>query len=283
MITPTITSGQALTPIMWDIEAFLIRAALAGLGVALLAGPLGCFVVWRRMAYFGDASAHAALLGVALALLLSLPVMAGVLVVCCTLAAVTAGLTRRQMASDTLLGVAAHAGLAGGLTAIALVGEYQVDLMAFLFGDILAVSWQEIGIIWLLGAAYLLLLRRLWRPLLNATVNEELAWAEGDNPDRLRLALTLMLAGLVTVAIKIVGILLVSAMLVIPSAAARPLVREPLQMAGLAVLIAALSVLSGLQLSLSADTPAGPSIVVMAAIVFAVTNAYGLLSGRTSG
>lgn len=268
---------------MWDIDAFLVRAALAGLGVAILAGPLGCFVVWRRMAYFGDASAHAALLGVALALLLSLPVMAGVLVVCCGLAAITAGLTRRQMASDTLLGVAAHAGLAGGLTAIALVGEYQVDLMAFLFGDILAVSWREIAIIWLLAAAYLLLLRRLWRPLLNATVNEELAWAEGDNPDRARLALTLMLAGLVTVAIKIVGILLVSAMLVIPAAAARPLVKEPLQMAGLAVAIAALSVLSGLQLSLSVDTPAGPSIVVMAAIVFAVTNACGLLMGRTSG
>jgi len=123
----------------------------------------------------------------------------------------------------------------------------------------------------------------LWRPLLNSRVNEELAWAEGDNPDRAGLALTLMLAGLVTVAIKIVGILLVSAMLVIPSAAARPLVREPLPMAVLAVAIAGMSVLGGLQLSLRADTPAGPSIVVMAALVFAVTNAYGFLACRTRG
>lgn len=254
------------------LDDFLIRALIAGIGVALIAGPLGCFIVWRRMAYFGDASAHAALLGVALALAFSLPILIGVLSITIAMAAGTAALASGRYAIDTVLGVAAHAALATGLVALALIDHVRIDLMAYLFGDVLAVSITDIGVIW--GGAMLigLLLWRLWNSLLNATINEELCWAEGGHPGRVRLLLNLLLAGLIAIAMKIVGVLLITAMLIIPAAAARPIARTPETMAATAALIGVLSVFAGLRGSLAFDVPAGPSIAVAAALCFLAAN-----------
>ena len=161
------------------LDDFLMRALLAGIGVAVIAGPIGCFVVWRRMAYFGDASAHAALLGVAIALVTELPILAGVLVITMSMAAGTAMLASGRYAMDTVLGVAAHAALAAGLVALSLIDGVRIDLMAYLFGDVLAVSTADLTMIW--GGALIvsLILWHFWRALLNATLNEELAFAEG--------------------------------------------------------------------------------------------------------
>ncbi|MGI9421176.1 MAG: metal ABC transporter permease [Geminicoccaceae bacterium] len=254
------------------LDDFLVRALLAGIGVALIAGPLGCFVVWRRMAYFGDASAHAALLGVALALLSELPVLVGVLVVTLAMAAGTAALASGRYAMDTMLGVAAHAGLAAGLVALSLVEGVRVDLMAYLFGDVLAVSVTDLAVIW--GGAVIigLLLWHFWRDLLNATLNEELAVAEGGHPKLYRLLLNLLLAFLIAVAMKIVGVLLITAMLIIPAAAARPLARTPEGMAGLAASIGMIAVALGLQGSITFDTPTGPSMALAAALAFLAVN-----------
>lgn len=263
------------------IDDFLVRAFLAGVGVALIAGPLGCFVVWRRMAYFGDATAHAALLGVALALATDLPILAGVFVIAAMVAVGTAILASGRYAMDTVLGVAAHAGLALGLVAISLVDNVRVDLMAYLFGDVLAVSTVDLAYIW--GGALVigLILWRTWNDLLNATLNEELAYAEGGNPAFGRLLLNLLLAVLIAIAMKIVGVLLITALLIIPAAAARPLARTPEGMAGLAVALGMIAVTLGLNASLRLDTPAGPSIVVAAAFAFIVTNlANNLLAKR---
>ncbi len=254
------------------LDDFLVRAFLAGAGVALIAGPLGCFVVWRRMAYFGDATAHAALLGVAIALATDLPVLAGVFIITALMAVGTAALASGRYAMDTVLGVAAHAGLALGLVAIALVDNIRVDLMAYLFGDVLAVSALDLAYIW--GGALVigLLLLRFWNSLLNATLNEELAYAEGGNPAFGRFLLNLLLALLIAIAMKIVGVLLITAMLIIPAAAARPLARTPEGMAGLAAAIGMVAVAAGLNASLHLDTPAGPSIAVAAAFGFVITN-----------
>jgi len=253
---------------MTMLDDFQMRALLAGLGVALAAGPLGCFVVWRRMAYFGDATAHAAILGVSLALALQLPVGAGVLIVSLAMALTVSTLAARGWAMDTTLGVLAHAALAFGLVAISYVPGVRTDLSAYLFGDILAVSRAELGFIW--GGAGLVLALLLWRwqALLTATLSEELAHAHGINPNREQLVLTVALALVVAVALKVVGALLIAAMLIIPAAAARALSRTPEAMAALAVGIGALSVMAGLRLSLWQDTPAGPSIVTAAAVVF---------------
>ncbi|MGI9435488.1 MAG: metal ABC transporter permease [Geminicoccaceae bacterium] len=262
------------------LDDFLIRALLAGVGVALIAGPLGCFVVWRRMAYFGDATAHAALLGVAIALVSDLPVFAGVLVVTFAIAIGAAALASGRYAMDTVLGVAAHGGLATGLVAIALVDNVNVDLIAYLFGDVLAVSVADLGMIWGGALVLLMLLRSSWNNLLNATLNEELAFAEGGDPRRGQLLLNLLLAALIAIAMKLVGVLLITAMLIIPAAAARPLARTPEQMAGLAALIGVLSVAAGLEGSLAFDTPTGPSIALAAGIGFALTNCLQILLAK---
>ncbi|MCB6179873.1 metal ABC transporter permease [Rhodobacter sp. Har01] len=257
------------------LDDFLIRAALAGVGLALATGPLGAFVVWRRMAYFGDATAHAAVLGVALALATDLPIAAGTLVVATAMAVTVAGLAARGWAMDTTLGVLAHSALAFGLVGVSYFPAVRTDLSAYLFGDILAVSKTDLALIWAGAAAVVGLLLWRWQALLTSTLSEDLAHASGVNPNRERLVLVLAMALTVAVALKVVGALLIAAMLIIPAAAARGLARSPEGMALGAALIGAIATLAGLQLSLWQDTPAGPSIIVAASAVFALSAALG--------
>ncbi|SLN40336.1 High-affinity zinc uptake system membrane protein ZnuB [Roseovarius litorisediminis] len=254
------------------LDDFLIRAALAGLGVALAAAPLGCFVVWRRMAYFGDATAHASILGVALALGFSMSIFAGALTVALIMATTVSTLTGRGYAMDTLLGVMAHSALAFGLVAVSLLTNVRIDLMAYLFGDILAVAKIDLLIIWGGAALVLTLLVWRWQALLTTTISTDLAYASGIDPKREQLVLTLALALVVAVAIKVVGVLLIAAMLIIPAAAARPLSATPERMAAIASLIAAAAALGGLQISFTLDTPTGPTIVCVAATLFALSS-----------
>lgn len=267
--TTPISMGRSAITIMLD--DFLIRAALAGVGLTLATGPLGSFVVWRRMAYFGDATAHAAILGVALSFGFGLSIYAGTLAVALAMAVTVATLAGRGHAMDTVLGVLAHSALAFGLVAASFISGLRVDLSAFLFGDILAVSRTDLGIIWGGAALVAAALAWRWQALLTATVNEELAQASGLDPRREQMVLTLALALTVAVAIKIVGALLIAALLIVPAAAARQVARGPETMALGATAAGSLSVLGGLAASLTWDTPAGPSIVAVAAVIFALS------------
>jgi len=253
------------------IDAFVLRALAAGLMAALATGPLGCFVVWRRMAYFGDATAHAAILGVALSLAFGVSVFAGTLVTALVMATIVSALAGRGWAMDTMLGVLAHSALALGLVAASFLQGVRVDLTAFLFGDILAVSMTDL---WVMAAGTLavsgLMLWR-WEALLASTISEDLARSMDLNPDRERLILTLALAITVAVALKVVGALLIGALLVIPPATARVFARTPERMALGAVTLSALGVVLGLLASLTLDTPAGPSIVSASATLFAAS------------
>lgn len=258
------------------IEDFLWRAGAAGLGVALVAGPLGCFIVWRRMAYFGATLSHSALLGVALGLLLQLNLYLGIVVVCVTISLMLVALQhQRRLASDTLLGILAHAALALGLVALSFMETMRIDLMAYLFGDILAVTLTDIAWIYLGALFSLAVLAWIWRPLLLMTVHEELARVEGVPVTAIRLAFMIIIGLVIAAAMKIVGILLIVSMLIIPAAAARQVARTPEQMAALAVAVGALSVVIGLAGSLRWDTPAGPSIVVAATVLFVAALALG--------
>ena len=259
----------------------MTRATLAGVGVAFAAAPLGCFVVWRRMAYFGDATAHAAILGVALSLALEMSIFAGAMAVALIMAVTVTVLAGRGYAMDTLLGVLAHSALAFGLVAVSFLSGVRIDLMAYLFGDILAVSRSDLLVIW--GGAILVVALIAWRwtALLTATLNEELAYASGMDPRQEQLILTVALAITVAVAIKVVGVLLIAAMLIIPPAAARSLARTPEAMAFIAAGLGALSAVAGLRAAYLLDTPAGPSIVCIAAILFAGFSAFGWTRTRT--
>ncbi|WP_045387109.1 metal ABC transporter permease [Falsirhodobacter sp. alg1] len=259
------------------LDDFLVRAALAGIGVSLATGPLGVFVVWRRMAYFGDATGHAAILGVALALASGLPIGLGSLLVAGAMALTVAALTGRGWAADTVLGVLAHSALAAGLVAISFVHGVRVDLQSFLFGDILAVSRMDLLFIW--GGALLVvaLIAWRWNRLLLSSVNADLATAAGERPARETLILTVALAVVVALSLKIVGALLISALLIIPAAAARPLARSPETMVVWATLMGAGAVLTGLWSSLTWDVPAGPAIVSASAALFLLAIMVGRL------
>ena len=250
-------------------DDFFSRALIAGVGLALVAGPLGCFIVWRRMAYFGDTMAHSALLGVALSFLLDINLTLGVFVVAATVSLALLLLQRRNaLSTDALLGILSHSTLAIGLVIVAFMTWVRVDLMGFLFGDILAVSTSDIALIWGGGILVLAAIAWLWRPLLAAAVNPELAEAEGLRPERARLFFMLLMAVVIAIAMKIVGIMLITSLLIIPAATARRFSSTPELMAVLASLIGAVAVVGGLFGSLTYDTPSGPSIVVAALILF---------------
>ncbi len=265
------------------MDDFLVRAVLAGVGVAAVTGPLGSFVVWRRMSFFGDALAHSALLGVALGLLLGIDLTVGVLAVAVIAAILLLGIERRTgLAMDTILGILSHGTLAIGLVAVAFLERVRFDLLGFLFGDILAVTAADIAWIYGGGAVALALIAYFWRPLLSATVHADLARAEGVPVDRVNLVFLLCLALVVATAMKVVGILLVAAMLIIPAATARPYSRTPERMAVFAVVISWLSVAGGLGLSFAADTPGGPSIISFGLLLFALTTGLMALRQRHS-
>jgi zinc transport system permease protein len=253
------------------LDDFLVRAALAGVGLTLATGPLGSFVVWRRMAYFGDATAHAALLGVALALMLDLPVAVGTVTVAAAIGLAVAALAARGETADAALGVLSHGALAVGLVAIAFAPGPSGGLETYLFGDILAVGRGDLALIWGGALAVAAALAWRWQRLLTATLSAELAQSAGISPRREELVLTLTLALTVALALKVVGALLIAALLVIPAAAARNLARSPEAMALIAVAIGAASVLAGLALSLRVDSPAGASIVAAAAAFYALS------------
>lgn len=251
------------------LDDFIIRAALVGLCIGVLSAPLGCFVVWRRMAYFGETVAYSGLLGVALGLLLGIDLTIGVLVTAVATALLLTGFeAQRAVPYDALLGILAHIGLAAGLIAAGFVGGARLDLMGYLFGDILAVSkadvaWTACGAVAVLGV-----LTWLWPRLLSITVNAELAAAEGVAVRRIETAFILLIAVSVALAMKVMGILLITSLMIFPAAVARPFSKTPEQMALLAAAAAMAAVLGGLLMSLRLDTAAGPSIVLVLAGLF---------------
>lgn len=259
------------------LDDFLVRAVLAVLGVALACGLLGPFLLWRRMAFFGDATAHAALLGVAIGLTLRIDPMFGVLAVAAIMALYVGGLRARGQAADTLLAVSAHGALGLGLLALSLHPDPTLSPEAWLFGDILAVGRSDLVLIWGGTAVLAALILWRWQALLTATLNADLARASGIDAAREGRLFTLALALAVAVAIQVVGALLITALLVLPAAAARPLARTPEAMTALAVLFGVTAALAGLWLSWHLDTSAGPSIVSAALALVIATSLWSAL------
>ncbi|MBB5722538.1 zinc transport system permease protein [Loktanella ponticola] len=258
------------------LDDFVVRGVLAALGAVLATGVLGCFVVWRRMAYFGDAMAHAAVLGVALSLAFSLSIYVGVIITALCIALIFIQLTDAGQTADAALGVLAHTALALGLVIVSLLSGAKLSLSAYLFGSVLSVGITDLAVIW--GGALVVLgvLWWQWSDLLTATLSPDLAYAAGIDPRRKELLLTVLLALVVAVAIKVVGALLITALLIIPASAARQFARTPEGMAVAAMIAGALAALLGTQGSLMFDTPTGPSIVVAAAGIFTVS----IIAGR---
>ena len=255
------------------LDDFYLRAMLAGVLVALLAAPFGCFVIWRRMAYFGDTMAHSALLGITIALFFEIHVNAGVFIVAVVTALSMVYLQKRSdLPNDTLLGILSHSSLALGLLAIGFMSNSSIDILSYLYGDVLSVGRRDVIIIAVTTAAALMLLALIWKPLLASTVNEDLAIAEGAKPRHVQLIYLLLLAAVIAVTVRIIGVLLITALLVIPAATARRFAKSPEAMAVIAASFGAIAVIMGLAASLQWDTAAGPSIVAAALLLFLVSS-----------
>ena len=254
------------------LDDFFLRAITAGICVALIAGPLGCFVIWRRLSYFGDTLSHASLLGVAVAILLETNFTFSIFVVSGAVSLFLIYLrVKTSLPSDALLGLLAHSVLAVGIVVLGFMTWVRIDLLSLLFGDILAVSVTDIWLIFFGGILVLLTLAAIWRPLFADTVSPDLAEAEGMRPKLVRIIFTLMLALVISVSIKIVGVLLITGLLIIPAAAARNLASGPIQMAFISMITGSIAVVCGLFSSLTWDTSSGPSIVVTALVLFILT------------
>ncbi len=254
------------------LDDFFLRAIIAGICVALIAGPLGCFVIWRRLSYFGDTLSHASLLGVAVAILLETNFTFSIFVVSGAVSLFLIYLrVKTSLPSDALLGLLAHSVLAVGIVVLGFMTWVRIDLLSLLFGDILAVSVTDIWLIFFGGILVLLTLAAIWRPLFADTVSPDLAEAEGMRPKLVRIIFTLMLALVISVSIKIVGVLLITGLLIIPAAAARNLASGPIQMAFISMITGTIAVVCGLFSSLTWDTSSGPSIVVTALVLFILT------------
>ena len=250
-------------------DDFFIRALVAGLGVAFVTGPLGCFVVWRRLSYFGDTLAHSSLLGVTIAFSLELNIALSVFIISSLIALILIQLQKKtNLPGDALLGLLAHSSLAVGLVVIGFLTFIRFDIMGLLFGDILAVTINDLYIIWIGGALILITLKIIWKSLFASTVNYELAEAEGLNPDRAKAVFTILMAAIIAISIKMVGLLLITGMLIIPAAMARNISTSPQGMVIYSIVGGLLSVIIGLFSSLEFNTPSGPSIIAASLLLF---------------
>jgi zinc transport system permease protein len=261
-------------------DDFFIRSLIAGIGIAIVTGPLGCLVIWRRLSYFGDTLSHSALLGVTLAYAFSINISLSVFIISGIVALTLLSLQKRtKLAGDSLLGLLAHSTLAIGLVLIGFLSSIRFDLMGLLFGDILAVTLEDIFIIWFGGLIILGILYYIWKSIFAATVNYDLAAAEGMKPDLSNFIFTLLLAGVIAISIKMIGALLITGLLLIPAATARSLSSNPRQMVIISILVGIISVILGLFSSLELNTASGPSIIVAALVLFILS----LISFKRSG
>lgn len=251
------------------IDQFIINALIAGVMVAAIAGPLGCFMVWRKMAYFGDTIAHSALMGVALGIAFDSENPVIMIGTCSAVAMLLLFLQRdRRFSSDTLLGILAHSALSIGMIVISMMDRFRTDMMYYLVGQILAIGTDDLYTIGGVVVLSAIILYLIWRPLLSITVHEDLARIEGVKVDQIKIAYMLLIAFVVAVALKVIGVLLITALMIIPAAAARTMAKTPLQMIIISSVCGIISVITGISISNMWDVPTGPAIVLSATVLF---------------
>ena len=268
-MTTNTTAIVQVRVIIGMIDTFIINALIGGALVAAIAGPLGCFMVWRKMAYFGDTIAHSALMGVALGIAFDSENLIIMIATCSSVALMLLFLQRdKRFSSDTLLGILAHSSLSIGMIVISMMDHFRTDMMYYLVGDILAISTVDIYTITVVVVLSAISLFFIWRPLLSLTVHEGLAQIEGVRVNLIKIVYMLLIASLVAVALKVIGVLLITALMIIPAAAARTVSNTPLQMIIFASICGILSVVGGIFSSSQWDVPTGPAIVLSATVLF---------------
>lgn len=251
------------------MEDFIYRALLASFGVSVIAGSLGCFVIWKRLSYFSDSISHSALLGVALGLATGLGINFGLVLVGALFSILIVILQQKDFwSSDAVLGIFSHVSLSLGIVVLGFIGDQNTDYFSYLFGDILSITTSDIYWIFFVMFIVIFLLVVNWKKLLLLTLNEELAKAEGINKIFYELLFMLLIALAVSVSVQIVGVLLITSLLIIPPAIARLFSSSPARMIISSIIVSVASVLLGLYISMVFDVATGPAIVITLGALF---------------
>jgi zinc transport system permease protein len=262
---------EHITMTEW-LDDFLLRAVLAGLIMVVIAAPMGCLMVWQRLAFLSDTLGHAAVLGVGLGLMLQLEPIFGVLAVALVIVFSLSRVSSFNSAlSETTLAIISHTGLAGGIILVGLLPGPAVNLEAILFGDLLATTSADLLNLLLTTVLLLVLLLRHWRAFVAVSVSREIAQAEGIEVRRIQFLMYIMIALLVAVMMKVMGVLLIAAMLVIPTTSARLFSRSPEQMVYISGLYGLFALGGGITSSFHFDWQTGPAIVVSATVLLLLT------------
>jgi zinc transport system permease protein len=269
MMLPTITRGTGMTE--W-LDDFLVRSVIAGLIMVVIAAPMGCLMVWQRLAFLSDTLGHAAVMGVGLGLLLEVTPVFGVLAVALL---IVFSLNRvnsfNSALSETTLAIISHTGLAGGIILVGLLPAQSVNLEAILFGDLLATTSADLIRLLITTVVLLLLLLHHWRSFVAVSVSREIAQAEGIEVRKVQFLMYIMIALLVAVMMKVMGVLLIAAMLVIPTTSARLFSRSPEQMVAVSAFYGLGALVGGISSSFQFDWQTGPAIVVSATMLLLIT------------
>lgn len=265
---------------MWT-EPFILRGLAAAVVMAVLASPIGCLMIWRRMAYFSDSLSHSALAGVLLGVALGIGQNAGVALVVCLTALILAQISGRFVISmDLLLLIIGQTALCAGIIGFSYMPEIRTDLTAYLFGDVLSVTSRDLIFIAIVGGLCLLLLVLNWKKMIFTAVMPDLAQSEGISAKKQSATFMILTALFVALALKTTGLLLISALLIIPPCSARFFAETPEQMAGFGAIIGVFSVIAGLACSIYFDAPAAPAMEVICAVFFLFCCLKNLLSKK---
>jgi len=251
---------------------FIQRALIASLIVGILCPFVGNFVVLRKMSFFSDAISHSAFAGIAVGALLGIDLSLSSLVVAILIAFFIAFLSEKTTLShDTIIGIAFSGSIATGILIIGMLKGYRMDVFTFLFGDILAITRTDLVLLLLICIISIGVLTVFLKPFLQITFNRELARIEGINVRVFEYMLFFIIAVVVTVSLKIIGIILVTSLLIVPAAAAKNLASSMKHLFVLSCVFGIISGITGLLGSVYLNTPSGPTIVLVSIGIFFLT------------
>jgi zinc transport system permease protein len=263
---------------------FMQRALLAGIVLAVLLALLGTFVVLRRMAFFSDGIAHASLAGVAAGILLAMNPLIAALLASALFAILIYILEKRyQITSDAAIGMLFTSGLALGVILLSLKSGYQPELVSFLFGNILSITPGEMWLTVIGGAVIIVVSLTFFKSLILFSLDSEMAYLQGVKTNLLQPALYVGLAMSVVLGIKVLGIILVSALLIIPVTTAKLFSKSFKMLVVTNVFLALVTVLTGIVLSYYLDLPTGPTIVLTGTVIFIACALYSGLTKQKAG
>ena len=269
----TTTTWTAIRTMQNTITDFfyLWPALVAGILLSCMMGPLGSIVLWRRMTFLGDALGHSSLLGLAVGAVYQINSVVCVLVTCILIMFFLPIFEKLKQTNDALLGVISHTFLAFGFVIVSLFNPAQ-NIESYLFGDILTITSVDLISVFCVAALGSVVLFFFWESWALASVHPELARAEKLATKKTEMIFNLFVAVVVAISIQFLGVLLISALLIIPSATARALAKTPEGMAILGAALGAVSVTVGIILSLMLDTPAAPTLVAVMGTQFILVN-----------